>query len=230
MALEKMFSNVVPNYDILNHIITFGLDDKWRRKASMHINPGKNIKVLDLGSGTGDLAFRIEDDTANGSQIIALDFSENMVKMASEKKRRRGSAVHLVIADVAALPMKSNSIDIITTSFSFRNLVYKNPNSKRFLTEIHRVLTPKGRFVILESSQPGSPVFRKLFQMYARRYVPFVGGLVSGDKGAYRYLGTSMANFYGSGEVKEILGNAGFKNIEYGPLSRGVAGIHVAEK
>ena len=230
MALEKMFSNVVPNYDILNHIITFGLDDVWRSRASMHIGPGKNIKVLDLGSGTGDLAFRIEDDASNGSQIIALDLSENMIKMASKKKRMRGSGVDLVMADVAALPMKSDSIDYITTSFSFRNLVYKNPNSERFLTEIHRVLSPDGRFVILESSQPASPVLARLFQMYARRYVPFVGGLVSGDKGAYRYLGTSMANFYKSGEVKQLLGNAGFKNIEYVPLALGVAGIHIAEK
>lgn len=230
MVLEKMFSNVVSNYDILNHIITFGLDDRWRRAASTHIVAGEDVKVLDLGSGTGDLAFRIEDGATNGTQIIALDFSENMIRMASEKKRRKGSAVDLVIADVADLPMKSDSVDFITTSFSFRNLVYKNPNVERFLTEIHRVLSPRGRFVILESSQPDSPVFRKLFHMYARGYVPFVGGLVSGDKGAYRYLGTSMANFYESGEVKEILENAGFKRIEYVPLALGVAGIHVAEK
>lgn len=230
MALDRMFSRVVSNYDILNHIITLGLDDGWRRKASMHIVAGKDVKVLDLGSGTGDLAFRIEDDAAMGSQIIALDFSENMLKMASDKKRRRGSGVDLVMADVADLPMRSDSVDFITTSFSFRNLVYKNPNVERYLSEIHRVLSPEGRFVILESSQPASPVFRELFQMYARWYVPLVGGLVSGDKGAYRYLGTSMANFYESGEVREMLVNAGFRSVEYVPLALGVAGIHVAGK
>ena len=230
MALEKMFSNVVSNYDIINHIITFGLDDFWRRKAVMQIDFGRNIKVLDLGSGTGDLAFQMERNASEGSEIIALDFSANMIKMASEKRRQRDSAVDLVNADVAALPIKSNSIDFITTSFSFRNLVYKNPNARIFLKEIFRVLSPEGKFVIVESSQPTSPVFRKLFHMYAQMYVSFVGGLVSGDKGAYRYLGTSMANFYDSGEVKKILRKAGFKNIEYMPLVLGVAGIHVAEK
>ena len=230
MALEKMFSNVVPNYDILNHIITFGLDNGWRKKAAGQIENGKPISVLDLGSGTGDLAFLVDSRIASGSRVIALDFSKDMLKLAQKKKGCKGSCVELIVADVATLPVQSGTVDYVTTSFSFRNLVYKNPNRKKFLKEIFRVLTPGGKFVIVESSQPESPMFRRLFYIYARRYVPFVGGLISGDKGAYRYLGTSMANFFESDEISEMLNQVGFKQIKYLPLALGLAGIHLAEK
>lgn len=230
MALEKMFSNVVHNYDMLNHIITFGLDNGWRKKAAEQIVAKRPIKVLDLGSGTGDLAFLIASRVSRDSKVIALDFSENMLRLAQKKKNELGRDVQLVAADVAKIPLKTDTMDYVTTSFSFRNLIYKNPNRDRFLKEIFRVLTPGGRFVIVESGQPDSPVFRKLFHIYSRRYVPFVGGLVSGDKGAYKYLGTSMANFHSSQEIKDLLLINGFTGTHYTPLALGLAGIFVAEK
>jgi demethylmenaquinone methyltransferase/2-methoxy-6-polyprenyl-1,4-benzoquinol methylase len=230
MALERMFSNVVHNYDILNHIITFGLDNGWRKKAAGQIENGKPLIVLDLGSGTGDMAFQIESYIQKESRVIALDFSKNMLKLANKKKRQTGSRVDLIAADVALLPVKTNSVDYITTSFSFRNLVYKNPDRNKFLDEIFRVLAPGGKFIIVESSQPSSPIFKKLFHFYSRRHVPFVGGLVSGDKGAYKYLGISMANFYDSDEIMHMLEKTGFRNLNHISLALGLAAIFVFEK
>jgi demethylmenaquinone methyltransferase/2-methoxy-6-polyprenyl-1,4-benzoquinol methylase len=228
MALKKMFSGIVGSYDLMNRLVSLGMDESWRRRAAEESTIKKPGLVLDIGTGTGDLAFHIKSRSGAGTEVIALDFSLQMLAEASEKRIVKGADVTLVAGDAAELPFKTGSVDCITTSFSFRNLIYKNPNSESYLREIRRVLSPSGIFVIVESSQPDSKLVRTLFHVYAKKVVPFVGAKVSGSKSAYRYLGHSMANFYQPEEVKKFLKEMGFEKITYRPLSFGLAGIYTA--
>lgn len=230
MTMKRMFSGISDNYDILNRLISFGLDEGWRKKAAGICCQAKPGLVVDIGTGTGDLAFHIESILNSGTRVIALDFSEDMLDRAREKGNRKGSRVGFVLSDVVRLPFSNGSVDCITASFSFRNLTYRNPNTDDYLSEIHRVLSPGGSFIIVESSQPDSNIFKKLFHIYALYYVTFVGSMISGNRTAYRYLGRSMANYYTPKEVRDLITKAGFKKVEYQPLSLGLAGIHVARK
>jgi demethylmenaquinone methyltransferase/2-methoxy-6-polyprenyl-1,4-benzoquinol methylase len=230
MALQKMFSDVALRYDRLNRLISLGMDEGWRRTAALECDSGNPEIIVDIGTGTGDLAFQIENQSKRKTKIIAVDFSVPMLKGAFEKRKVRSSTIQLVAADAVKIPFKSGSVDCVTTSFSFRNLTYKNPNREKYLKEILRVLKPRGKFVIVESSQPSSKFLKKLFQIYSSKFVPVLGGFISGQKGAYRYLGVSMANYYEPEEVSEMLKQTGFNDIKFEPLSLGLAGIHIARK
>jgi demethylmenaquinone methyltransferase/2-methoxy-6-polyprenyl-1,4-benzoquinol methylase len=230
MSLQKMFSKVVGTYDIINRIVTFGLDSQWRRAASLECVSNNPKIILDIGCGTGDLTFQLEDSSENDPTIFGLDFSDEMIRDARKKKLIRNSKIIFIKGDVANLPFSNSSVDCITASFSFRNLVYKNPKSEDYLKEILRVLKPEGRFVIIESSQPQSYILRELFHFYALKFVPLIGWVVSRQRGAYQYLGTSMANFPNPDEVTRLLKRNGFQDVSFRPLSRGLAGIHIAFK
>jgi len=230
--LHNIFTAVPSRYDLINHVITLGLDSRWRRLAVKACRKGKPGKVLDLGCGTGDLAIGLALRSEVDVKIVGLDYSPPMLDRARQKAMRAGVAgrVEFVPGEANNLPFPDGYFDSVGISFAFRNLTYKNPFRLPHLSEVLRVLKEGGRYVIVESSQPRNPVLRWLFHFYLRVFVAPAGVLLSGNRGAYRYLAESAAHFYSPKEIKEMLLAAGFDEVRYRSLLFGVAGIHVATR
>ena len=225
-----MFTAVPPRYDLVNHIITLGLDNSWRRLAARTCLEEKPQRILDLGCGTGDLLINIARRSPKDTEIIGLDYSQPMLEKAKQKAEKAGVSerTSFINGDAAHLPFPDGHFDCVGISFAFRNLTYKNPLGTPHFAEVKRVLKPGGRYVIVESSQPENRVIRSLFHLYLRGFVSPVGRLLSGNKGAYNYLAESALRFYFPRQIKGMLLAAGFRNIRYRPLLFGAAGLHVA--
>jgi demethylmenaquinone methyltransferase/2-methoxy-6-polyprenyl-1,4-benzoquinol methylase len=229
--LEKMFNTVPARYDMLNRVITWRRDERWRSIAANTCVEENPSMVMDLCTGTGDLAIRLARQVNGETRILALDYSLPMLSVARKKAAKASvDNIEFIHADAAAMPLGNDSLDVIGIAFAFRNLTYKNPDRGKFLQEIHRVLKPGGKFVIVESSQPENHVMRKLFRLYLKLFVAGMGGWLSGHKGAYRYLAASARNFYEPGKIRQLLLDAGFERIEYRPFMGGVAGLTVSIK
>ncbi len=229
--LEKMFNEVPVRYDMLNRVITWRLDERWRKAAVRKCLEGEPSRVLDLCTGTGDLAIRLARQVNGQTKIQALDYSQPMLAVAREKAdKAKLNNIDFIHGDAASLPLENEDLDVIGIAFAFRNLTYKNPDRERFLQEIHRVLKPLGKFIIVESSQPENRVMKSLFRIYLKVFVAGIGGWLSGHKGAYRYLAASARNFYEPAEIKQFLSDTGFSKVEYRPFLGGIAGLTVATK
>ena len=228
--LYDMFNTVPPHYDLLNTLNTWGLDRQWRRKTAEACLESSPRSILDICCGTGDLSYEIALRRSSDTEMVALDFSSLMVDLAARKTAGLDGEPEFVIGDASELPFPDRCFDCIGISFAFRNLTYRNPKSKKHLAEIFRVLKPGGRFVIIESSQPGLAIIRKLCHLYLRLYVKNIGTLISGNKGAYTYLAESAARFYTPEEIRGMLRETGFDSVRYRPFLFGAAGLHVALK
>ena len=230
--LHSMFTAVPPRYDLVNRIITLGQDRRWRRLAALTCLTEKPQRILDLGCGTGDLTIQIARLAGKDIEITGLDYSPPMLERARQKAFRAGvgGKVVFIHGEATRLPFPDANFDVAGISFAFRNLTYKNPLCRPHLDEVRRVLRQGGRYVIVESSQPKNRFIRMLFHFYLRAFVKPVGILLSGNRGAYRYLAESAARYYSPREVCEMLLAAGFQYARYLPLLFGAAGIHVAVK
>lgn len=226
-----MFMAVPPRYDLINHVITWGFDRRWRRLAAQACLEVSPRRILDLGCGTGDLAIKLARLAAGDLEIVGLDYSPSMLEVARRKASQfTGTRITFVHGYAESLPFPDGSFECVGISFAFRNLTYRNPVTRHALTEVVRVLKPGGRFVIVESSQPKSKVIRGLFHWYLRGFVARAGYLLSGNRGAYRYLAESAVNFYFPEEITDLLITSGFREVSYRPLLFGVTGIHIATK
>ncbi len=227
-----MFNNIPKRYDLINHLITFGLDKKWRQKAARECLGNGPRRILDLGCGTGDLAIDIVRRAKNYVMVYGLDFSPEMLDIARLKADTAFGKDRIAFtqSEAASLPFAKEYFDTVGISFAFRNLVYKNPIVNLHLAEIFRVLVPGGRLVVVESSQPESKFIRWWFHLYLRSYVYWIGGVLSGNKSAYRYLTESARQFYNPDEVRKLLLTYGFREVGYRSLFLGAAGIYVAIK
>lgn len=229
--LQKMFNEVPQRYDLLNRVITLGLDERWRKLAARECLSGDPEKVLDLCTGTGDLVLRMARYTNGRTNLLALDYSDPMLEVARKKAGKKGlDRIEFILGDAADMSFERDSLDVIGIGFAFRNLTWKNPDREKFLAEILRVLRKGGRFVIVESSQPSNRMIRSFFRLYLRTMVAGFGGILSGHKGAYRYLAASARNFYIPGEVRDMLLNAGFSRVDHRSLNGGIAGLTIAIK
>lgn len=229
--LQKMFMAVPPSYDFLNRLLTFRMDEWWRNKASRKILSGNPHRVLDLCTGTGDLALRLEKNANAGTEVYGLDYSEPMLEQARKKaERRKLKRVKFLHGDAASMPFDDGYFDRVGIAFAFRNLTFRNPDTDKFLADILRVLKPGGFFVAVETSQPANIIWRHLYHFYLRYITAPLGGMISGHGGAYRYLSWSAVNFYAPGELKEILLQAGFTSVSYEALMGGVAGVWICKK
>ncbi len=230
--LHGIFTEIPRRYDLVNHIITLGLDRRWRQKAARECLTSQPEKILDLCCGTGDLVIDIARLAVNNVELTGLDYSQPMLEIAARKaepltKKRNISFTH---GDAANLPFADGYFDCVGISFAFRNLTYNNPLAEYHVSEILRVLSPGGRCVIVESSQPKGRIIRGLFYLYLRWFVFSIGYLFSGNRGAYHYLAESAARFYTSSEVRELLLTAGFRQVSCQPLFLGVTSIYIAVK
>lgn len=229
--LQKMFSEVPQRYDLLNRIITLGMDERWRKFAAKECLSGNPQTALDLCTGTGDLVLRMARYTNGRTNLLALDYSEPMLEVAREKAGKKGfDRIEFIYGDAAEMSFDRDSLDAIGIGFAFRNLTWKNPDRDRFLAEIFRVLKKGGKFVIIESSQPSNKTIGRLFRLYLRIMVAGFGGFLSGHKGAYRYLAASAKDFYSPGEVRRMLLNTGFARVEHRSFCGGIAGLTTAIK
>lgn len=226
--LYDMFTAVPDRYDRMNRVMTWGMDVRWRREAARLCLDAAPRRVLDLCCGTGDLAIELLRQSKGSTSVTALDFSQPMLDLAFRKAARAEFDLTLVRGDAAQLPFSDRYFDTVGIAFAFRNLTWKNPHRAEHLAEMARVIAPGGRLVIVESSQPSSPVIRIGFQGYLRWFVGRAGAALSGTPGAYRYLAESAAGFYTPAEIERLLCDAGFQRVEYRPMLLGAVGIHVA--
>lgn len=223
---------VPPRYDLINRVITWGQDNGWRLLAARECLDSSPKRLLDICCGTGKLAIDMAGIAGSSTRIVGVDFSLPMLELAVTETGRSnsGERVSFVHGDAAALPFPDGHFDCVGIAFAFRNLTYKNPLTLRYLAEIARVLHPGGRFVIVESSQPRVRLIRKLFHLYLRTFVFRLGYLLSGNRGAYRYLAESAARFYTPDELRKLLLSSGFSRFLSRPLMFGTVAIHIAVK
>ena len=222
-----MFGRVAGRYDLLNHVLSFNLDKRWRARAVSRVKDilaRPDARVLDLCCGTGDVLLEIEEHT----QCLAIgsDFCHPMLREAQRKIARRGFSSPLFEADALALPLAANAFDLLTVAFGFRNLA----NYERGLTELRRVLKPGGVLAILEFSQPTNAVFGALYGFFSTQVLPRVGGWVSGSRDAYTYLPDSIRKFPGAPELAEAMRHAGFSRVEFERMTGGAVALHLGFK
>jgi demethylmenaquinone methyltransferase/2-methoxy-6-polyprenyl-1,4-benzoquinol methylase len=208
-----MFDRIAPRYDLMNRLLSAGLDQRWRRAALDAARVSAGDRVIDLACGTGDLA---ELAAARGARVIALDFSATMLRGA----RRRGMAARLVQADGALLPLPDACASVLCSGFALRNFV----SLPEIFQEMARVLEPGGRIALLEVDRPRFRLVRSAHSLYFDRVVPWVGGLLS-DRDAYRYLPQSTAYLPSQPELRALLEHAGFRRVERRPLLLGTAQV-----
>ncbi len=229
-GIRSLFDGIASNYDKLNHVMSFGIDKRWRSKAVDHIvYENRPIRVLDVATGTGDFAFEIAKKVPYGSQIIGIDLSENMLIEAKRKSLEMPSRycrVKFLIGDSESVQYEDSFFDRVTVSFGVRNF----ENLDLGLAEMCRVLKKGGRLVILELSYPDSPLVFKLYKFYSLKIIPMLGNLISGNRSAYKYLPDSILKFPKSDVMIQKLKNAGFSTVTAKSCTFGVCSMYVAEK
>ncbi len=222
--VRGMFSRVAGRYDTLNHLLSLNIDRYWRARTVRRLRPvlhRPEARVLDICCGTGDLLLALESE--RGGAVIGSDFCHPMLVAAQRKMARRQSRSVLVEADALALPFSDGSLDLVTAAFGFRNLA----NYEKGLVEIRRVLKPAGAAAILEFSRPGNRLFAALYDFYSSTALPAIGGVVSGDRNAYRYLPESVRRFPAPEQLAESMRAAGFGHVEYELMTGGIVALHI---
>jgi len=225
--VRGMFGRIAPRYDLLNHLLSFNLDKRWRARTVARVAPileRPDTRVLDLCCGTGDVALALEQRA--GRAVLASDFSHPMLVEARRKIGQRRFRTPLFETDALALPLADTSLDLITVAFGFRNLA----NYQRGLREMLRVLKPGGTAAILEFSQPSNRVFGALYGFFSTRVLPRVGGMISGSPDAYSYLPESIRKFPGAEELAQEMRRAGFSRIEFERMIGGAVALHLGQK
>ncbi len=224
--VRRIFSEIAPRYDLLNHLLSFNVDRRWRRRAISALGLDRNLggRYLDLCAGTLDVAAEIARTRGFAGSVIGADFAEPMLRAGAGKSSP--DVVRPVVADALALPLTDASLAGAIVAFGIRNVA----DLDAALREVLRVLEPGARFVILEFSTPPSRLVRAGYHAYFHHLLPFIGGLVSGHGTAYRYLPRSVANFPSGDALAGRMSRAGFAAVEWRPLTFGIAAIHAGTK
>ena len=225
--VREMFDNIAPTYDKLNHILSFSIDKLWRRRVVRLVRSMKPERIMDLATGTGDLAINMAKHIPQ-ARIMGVDLSENMLAVAAEKVHRMGLDDHIALyqGDAEQLDVADGLLDVVTVAFGVRNF----GNIEKGLSEIWRSLRSGGHIVILEFSTPRNWFVRKAYELYSQHVMKPVGGMVSKDKKAYDYLPDSIVEFSSPKEVLAMMEKVGFKEPCRRSQSFGIAQIYVAQK
>lgn len=225
--IQQMFGAIAPRYDFLNRLLSFGIDRRWRKKAVRLLKYHEGSRILDVATGTGDVALEIARSTPVSVKITGADFCREMVELAEGKVSASPYAARIdfKVAPCEDLPFANDTFDSITIAFGIRNVV----DRKLGLAEMWRVLRPGGRMIILEFSTPRSLLFRQIYYFYFRRLLPVVGGLFS-RYNAYKYLPDSVLEFPSHEQFSRMISEAGFHNIHIKELTFGIATIYIGEK
>lgn len=226
--IQDIFSQVPPTYELLNRILTLGLDTRWRKKAAQMASLNGGKAWLDVCSGTGQMAVYLSKLAPKETTIVALDFSLPMLREILQKKGVQ--RLSLCIGDAGNLPFPENAFDLITLSFATRNINTARDNLSRCLQEFRRVLKPGGRFINLETSQPFSCFIRRAFHFYVRTFVKRLGSLISGSNKAYAYLSATIPRFFTANEFSQRMEEAGFSLVNYQSSTLGMVAVHIGYK
>jgi demethylmenaquinone methyltransferase/2-methoxy-6-polyprenyl-1,4-benzoquinol methylase len=224
----EMFDRIAHRYDALNRILSGGIDVHWRQKLIEQLPARPNITLLDLATGTADVLLTLCKAVPGITQADGMDLSEKMLDMGRHKVQnaRLQEIITLSTGDAGAIPAADNHYDAATISFGIRNV----PSVSVCLQEMHRVLKPGGRALILEFSTPTQPLFRKAYFAYLRHILPHIGARLSGDSYAYRYLNQTIETFPSGQEFADLMIAAGFSDVQYTPLTLGIASIYQGDK
>ena len=224
--VQEMFNGIAPKYDLLNHLLSMGIDKSWRKKAMKVVGAGRKDLVLDIACGTGD--FSIEALKHGVKRVVGADISENMLAVAREKAKAKGLSDQLdfQFGDSENLTFDSNTFDAVTVAFGVRNFEHLELG----LTEMCRVLKPGGKVVILEFSTREHFPMKQLYRFYFCHILPTIGGWISGNKGAYTYLPESVMKFPQGETFLQIMRDCGFQHPVRRKLSFGIASLYVGEK
>jgi len=235
MAIDKrptrvaaMFDAIAGRYDLLNRLLSAGIDRRWRRRAIQSLQLTGRESVVDVCTGTADVALTAVAARPGAARVVGLDFSGEMLRLGSRKVRRQGQAGRILLArgDATRLPIRSGSADAATVAFGIRNV----EDPERGLAEMHRALAPGGRVAILEFSIPSSALVRAVYLPYFRLVLPRVGRLVSGHGSAYTYLPASVASFIPPETMLAMLAACGFRDARATPLTGGIVTLYAARK
>jgi demethylmenaquinone methyltransferase/2-methoxy-6-polyprenyl-1,4-benzoquinol methylase len=224
--VKRIFSQIAPRYDLLNHLLSFNIDGRWRRRAIAELAWSRSPRgtYLDLCAGTLDVAAELARQVGFAGQVIGADFAEPMLRAGAGKAPQ--SVVAPVVADALELPLPDDSAAGAIVAFGIRNVADLDAGVR----EVHRVLEPGARFVILEFTTPRTPLFRELYGLYFHRILPWIGGLISGHRSAYSYLPLSVDSFPSEPELAARLRAVGFSDVKWQTLTFGAAAIHTATK
>lgn len=224
---HKIFDDIAGTYDFLNHILSFGIDIYWRKKLLKNLPQKNDLLIMDLATGTGDVALVLGKDK-RVSKVEGLDMSQGMINVGREKVKKAGleKTISMEIGDGCNLPKADNLYDAATLSFGIRNF----PNAQQGLKEIKRVLKPGGKALIMEFGLPSNLLVKAVYLLYFRYLLPFVGNIVSKHKDAYSYLNETVEDFPYGEDFTKMMKEEGYKNINIIPLTFGIANLYVGEK
>ncbi len=223
---QRMFDDIAPTYDLLNHLLSFGLDIRWRKRAIDLLREKSGGAFLDIACGSGDLS--IEALSLHPARIVATDFAPAMLRVFREKLDRSHPAapVEMIVCDALALPFDERTFDATMVAFGIRNF----GDRLKSLREMHRVLKPGGLALILELSAPRAPIVQQLYQLHARVILPLAGRIISRHSNAYRYLPDSIRRFPTEEDFVPLMAEAGFVDCSATPLTFGTATIYKGRK
>jgi demethylmenaquinone methyltransferase/2-methoxy-6-polyprenyl-1,4-benzoquinol methylase len=227
VQVERMFDNIAPAYDQLNHTLSWGIDKSWRKKAIDWLKPFNPQRMMDVATGTGDFAIQA-CRVLNPKELIGTDISEGMMNVGRQKVKEAGleSRISFAKEDCTALSFPNNRFDAITVAFGVRNF----EDLDKGLREMHRVLDSEGKLVILELSEPEWFPMKQLYALYSKMVIPTLGKLLSKDRSAYTYLPQSIKAFPQGEVMKEIILKAGFKEACFKRLTLGICTLYTATK
>ncbi len=225
--VRRMFDSIAPAYDTMNRLMTLGIDRCWRRKTVAEAVGGHPSRILDIATGTGDLAIALAR-AAGDATVSGVDLSEGMIEVGRHKVAEAGLAdrISLSVADALELPFDNDSFNVITVAFGVRNFEHLAEG----YAEMLRVLRPGGRLCVLELTPPSSALVKPFYAAYTRGVIPLVGKLVSGDSDAYTYLPRSIAAVPARAAMTALITGAGFSNAAYRPFTFGVCTLYTATK
>ncbi len=221
-SIRRLFDSVAPTYDFLNHLLSLRRDHYWREMAARELKESQGW-ILDIATGTGDVAIEIIQQNGHQKKVFGLDFSEPMVKRAQQKILEKGlfHSIALSLGDAIDLPFREDAFNGSIIAFGLRNI----QNKKQALSEMIRVIKKGAKVIVLEFTFPRNGVIRRLYPFYFTKFLPWLGGLISGDRGAYAYLPESVSQFPDAEDYEEMLKQSGLEEVHSRRLTFGIASI-----